>query len=308
MGKVTVGQLARDMKFQLLTPEIDVDEIELVDEETNRPALQLTGFFQHFRSKRVQLLGNVEMSYIRTLSRHEKIDVLDKLLQFPIPCIVFCRGYLPDEDMLALARHHQIPFLGASGATGEVSARILRYTKGHMAKTQPNHGVILDIIVEGVLNTGESGVGKSEAALGLIRRGHRLVADDAVELRKLSDDVLVGRAPEVTKHFIELRGIGIIDVKNLFGVESVKDEQEVHMVIHLEDWDRDKTYDRLGNKDEMVEFLDHSIPKYVIPVRPGRNLAVIIETAAMNHRQKKMGYDAVEELYRRVQENMIRNR
>jgi HPr kinase/phosphorylase len=170
------------------------------------------------------------------------------------------------------------------------------------------HGVLIDVFGEGVLIIGESGIGKSEAALELIKRGHRLVADDAVELRRFNEERLIGSAPEVTRHFIELRGIGIIDVKTLFGVESVKDEQDVDMVIRLEEWDRAKTYDRLGTNEEYVEYLGNKIICYSIPVRPGRNVAVIVESAAVNYRQKKMGYDAVAELYKRVQNNMLRNR
>lgn len=308
MSEISVGQLARDNNLRSLTPDIDADEIILNVPNINRPALQLAGFFDHFDSHRVQIIGNVETAYVATLSREQKIYVFDKMFSFNIPCLVFCRNHMPDEDVLELARKYGVPLLASRCNTSDVFARVLRYLQETLAPTLTIHGVLMDIFGEGVLITGESGIGKSEAALELIKRGHRLVADDAVELHRVTEELLVGRAPEVTRHFIELRGIGIVDVKTLFGVESVKETQSVDMVINLEEWDRSKTYDRLGNKDEYVEYLGNKIICYSIPIRPGRNVAVIVESAAVNFRQKKMGYDALEEFYKRVQNNMIKNR
>ena len=193
-------------------------------------------------------------------------------------------------------------------ATSAFMAEIIRWLNVKLAPCISVHGVLVDVFGEGVLITGESGIGKSEAALELIKRGHRLVTDDAVEIRKVSDETLVGSAPDITKHFIELRGIGIIDVKTLFGVSSVKDTQNIDLVIRLEDWDKDKEYDRLGLEEEYTEYLGNKIVCHNIPIRPGRNLAVICESAAINHRQKKMGYNAAQELYRRVQESLARGR
>ena len=308
MSEISVGQLARDNNLRSLTPDIDADEIILNVPNINRPALQLAGFFDHFDSHRVQIIGNVETAYVATLSREQKIYVFDKMFSFNIPCLVYCRNHMPDEDVLELARKYSWPLLASRWNTSDVFARMLRYLQETLAPTLTIHGVLMDIFGEGVLITGESGIGKSEAALELIKRGHRLVADDAVELHRVTEELLVGRAPEVTRHFIELRGIGIVDVKTLFGVESVKETQSVDMVINLEEWDRSKTYDRLGNKDEYVEYLGNKIICYSIPIRPGRNVAVIVESAAVNFRQKKMGYDALEEFYKRVQNNMIKNR
>lgn len=308
MSQVSVGQLARDNNLRTLTPDIDPEEIILAVADINRPALQLSGFFEHFESHRVQIIGNVEYAYLNTMSREKKHEVFEKMFSFHIPCLVYCRGHMPDEDVLDLAEKYNVPLFSSRCDTSDVYARLLHYLREKMAPSLTIHGVLLDIFGEGVLITGESGIGKSEAALELIKRGHRLVADDAVELRRVNEELLMGSAPEVTKHFIELRGIGIIDVKTLFGVESIKDEQSVDMVINLEVWDREKTYDRLGNNEEYVKYLGNKLPCYSIPIRPGRNVAVIVEAAAVNFRQKKMGYDALEEFYKRVQNNMIKNR
>lgn len=210
--------------------------------------------------------------------------------------------------MLGLARKYQVPVLVTQKTTSAFMAELIRWLGVQLAPCISIHGVLVDVYGEGVLIMGESGIGKSEAALELIKRGHRLVSDDVVELRRVSDVTLVGSAPDITRHFIELRGIGIIDVKTLFGVESVKDTQSIDLVIKLEEWNRDKEYDRLGMEEEYTEFLGNKVVCHSLPIRPGRNLAVIVESAAVNHRQKKMGYNAAQELYRRVQENMEKKR
>ena len=212
----------------------------------------------------------------------------------------------PEEEVLELCDHYGVPCLLSAKTTSDVMAEIIRWLKAKLAPCISIHGVLVDVFGEGVLLTGESGIGKSEAALELVKRGHRLVSDDVVEIRKVSDETLVGTAPSITKYFIELRGIGIIDVKTLFGVESVKDTQSIDMVIQLEEWDKDREYDRLGLEDQYTEYLGNKVVCHKIPVRPGRNLAVIVESAAVNFRQKKMGYNAAQELYKRVQDNMAR--
>ena len=214
----------------------------------------------------------------------------------------------PDEDMLNLAHKYDVPILVTRNTTSAFMAEIIRWLGVQLAPCISIHGVLVDVYGEGVLIMGESGIGKSEAALELIKRGHRLVSDDVVEIRRVSDVTLVGSAPDITRHFIELRGIGIIDVKTLFGVESVKNTQSIDLVIKLEEWNRDKEYDRLGMEEEYTEFLGNKVVCHSLPIRPGRNLAVIVEAAAVNHRQKKMGYNAAQELYRRVQENMMKKR
>ena len=203
---------------------------------------------------------------------------------------------------------HQVPLLSSSKTTSDVMAEAIRWLKVQLAPSISIHGVLVDVFGEGVLIMGESGIGKSEAALELIKRGHRLVTDDVVEIRKVSDETLVGSAPDITKYMIELRGIGILDVKTLFGVESVKNTQTIDMVINLEDWDRDKEYDRLGMDEQYTEFLGNKVVCHNIPIRPGRNLAIIVESAAVNYRQKKMGYNAAKELYNRVQRNLMKNK
>lgn len=306
MYGVTITELIQKMRLQNIIPEIDTDKVVLSHPDVNRPALQLTGFFDHFDKERVQIIGFVEQEYIKTLTRERKVSVYEKLLSSEIPCLVYSRSQMPDEDMQDLCRHYQVPCMVSDKTTSDLMAEIIRWLKVKLAPCISIHGVLVDVFGEGVLIMGESGIGKSEAALELIKRGHRLVTDDVVEIRKVSDETLIGSAPEITRHFIELRGIGIIDVKTLFGVESVKDTQAIDMVIKLEDWDKDKEYDRLGLEDQYTEFLGNRVVCHSIPVRPGRNLAIIVESAAVNYRQKKMGYNAAQELYNRVQANLSR--
>ena len=304
MYGVTITELIKKMKMKNVLPEIDTDKVVLSHPDVNRPALQLTGFFDHFDRERVQIIGYVEQAYINTLPREVRVERYDKLLSSEIPCVVYSRGQEPDEDMQDLCLHYQVPLMVSDKSTSDLMAEVIRWLKVKLAPCISIHGVLVDVFGEGVLIMGESGIGKSEAALELIKRGHRLVSDDVVEIRKVSDATLVGSAPDITKHFIELRGIGIIDVKSLYGVESVKDTQNIDMVIKLEDWDKDKEYDRLGLEDRYTEFLGNQVVCHNIPIRPGRNLAIIGESAAVNYRQKKMGYNAAQELYNRVQANL----
>ena len=229
----------------------------------------------------------------------------DALISSQIPCLLFSRGMKPEEDVLELCNHYGVPCMVSEKTTSDLMAEVIRWLNVKLAPMISIHGV-LDVFGEGVLIMGESGIGKSEAALELIKRGHRLVSDDVVEIRRVSDETIIGSAPDITRHFIELRGIGIIDVKTLFGVESVKDTQAIDMVIKLEEWDREKEYDRLGMEDQYTEFLGNKVVCHSIPIRPGRNLAIIVESAAVNYRQKKMGYNAARELYNRVQANLAR--
>lgn len=305
---VKLTQFIEKMKLINLTPDIDVAHVKLSVPDINRPALQMTGYFEHFDSIRLQVIGFVEYTYMEGMSDAEKRERYDKLLSYHIPCVVFSREMKPDSLFLESARVHNVPVLSTKMSTSAFIAESTRWLNVKLAPCISVHGVLVDVYGEGVLITGESGIGKSEAALELIKRGHRLVTDDVVELRKVSDETLVGSAPDITKHFIELRGIGIVDVKALFGAASVKDTQQVDMVIRLEEWDRDKEYDRLGLEQEYTEYLGNKVVCYTLPIRPGRNLAVICETAAVNHRQKKMGYNAAQELYTRVQNSLARKR
>lgn len=303
---VSITALAKKLNLKNLTNQINTDKIKLLTPDINRPALQLSGFYESFDHDRVQIIGNVEVRYLDSLSETEKNATWERLMEHEIPCIIFSRSHEPEQKFVDMAAENGVPILVSSQTTSDLMAEIIRWLNVELAPTISIHGVLVDVYGEGVLIMGESGIGKSEAALELIKRGHRLVSDDVVEIRKVSDDTLVGSAPGITRHFIELRGIGIIDVKTLFGVESVKNTQSIDMVIKLEDWDKDKEYDRLGLEEQYTEFLGNKVVCHQIPIRPGRNLAIIVESAAVNYRQKKMGYNAARELYNRVQKNLSR--
>jgi HPr kinase/phosphorylase len=308
MQSVELSKIVEKLHLKNLTPDISLDSIKVTQPDINRPALQLAGFFDHFDEERVQVIGYVEYTYLEKLEQERKVEMYNKLLSSNIPCIVYSRQLEPDSDMLEIANKNGVPILQTEKTTSSFMAEIIRWLNVQLAPTISIHGVLVDVYGEGVLIMGESGIGKSEAALELIKRGHRLVTDDVVEIRKVSDDTLIGTAPDITRHFIELRGIGIVDVKTLFGVESVKETQSIDLVIKLEDWDREKEYDRLGLEEEYTEFLGNKIVCHAIPIRPGRNLAIICEAAAVNYRQKKMGYNAAQELYNRVQKNLSKKR
>ncbi|MBQ9490353.1 MAG: HPr(Ser) kinase/phosphatase [Lachnospiraceae bacterium] len=309
MASVSLTRVIEKMKLENMTPEIDVRKIKVTQPDINRPALQMAGYFEHFDAARLQIIGFVEYSYMGGLTDERKREVYDQLLSYEtIPGVVFCRELKPDDIFLEMANKHKIPVFVTKKSTSAFMAEIIRWLNVKLAPCISVHGVLVDVYGEGILITGESGIGKSEAALELIKRGHRLVTDDVVELRKVSDDTLIGSAPDITKHFIELRGIGIVDVKALFGASSVKDTQSIDLVIRLEDWDKDKDYDRLGLEENYTEYLGNKVVCHNIPIRPGRNLAVICESAAVNHRQKKMGYNAAQELYARVQQSLAKRR
>ena len=290
------------------TPEIDISQIQISQTDINRPALQLAGFFDYFDSNRIQIIGHVEATYMEKMDQTHGEEMIRRIMEFKVPCMVFCRNIEIDDHILVCAREYGVPILRTPKTTSAFMAEVIRWLKVKLAPCISIHGVLVDVFGEGVLIMGESGIGKSEAALELIKRGHRLITDDVVEIHKVSDDTLVGTSPEITRHFIELRGIGIIDVKTLYGVESVRETQSIDLVIKLEEWDKDKEYDRLGLNEEYTEFLGNKVTCHSIPIRPGRNLAIIVESAAVNHRQKKMGYNAAQELYRRVQESISRNK
>ncbi len=302
---ITLTEFINKMNLKNHTPDIDTDKILISDPDINRPALQLAGFFEHFDTTRVQICGNVEHAYIADMhTRDENIEIFNKLFSFPIPCLVFCRDIEPYDFIVEAGLRHGIPVLTSTATTSAFVHESVRYLHEELAPRISIHAVLVDVFGEGVLIMGDSGIGKSEAALELIKRGHRLVADDVVEIKKISDEQLVGQSPEITRHFIELRGIGIIDVKTMFGVECVKLSQQVDLVIKLEEWDKDANYDRLGLIDNYVEFLGTKVTSHSIPIRPGRNLAIIVESAAVNHRQKKMGYNAAQEIYKRVTQGL----
>ena len=305
---VKLSELAEKMELKNLTPTVELKGKEVSIPEVNRPALQLSGFFDHFDSDRVQIIGYVEYTYLQTLDYERKIKIYDELVTYKVPCIVYSRNLEPDKELIEKATKQDIPIFQTEKQTSGFMAELIRWMNVKLAPCISIHGVLVDVYGVGVLIMGESGIGKSEAALELIKRGHRLVTDDVVEIRRVSDETLVGSAPDITRHFIELRGIGIVDVKSMFGVQSVRETQNIDLVITLEDWSREKEYDRLGREESYTEFLGNKVVCHNIPIRPGRNLAIIVESAAVNHRQKQMGYNAAQELYKRVQENLAKNR
>ena len=307
MSGVKLTDIVEKMNLKNLTPEVDITEREVLVPDVNRPALQLAGFFDHFDLNRVQIIGNVECAYLETLEEEKRVEIYQKLLEHKVPCIIFSNELQPDESFIEIAQKNDIPVFGTCKKTSSFMGELIRWLNVKLAPCISIHGVLVDVYGVGVLIMGESGIGKSEAALELIKRGHRLVTDDVVEIRKITEHTLMGTSPEITRHFIELRGIGIIDVKTLYGVECVKEKQQIDLVIKLEDWKKEADYDRLGLEEEYAEYLGNKVVCHSLPIRPGRNLAVIVETAAVNHRQKKMGYNAAQELYRRVQENLTKN-
>ena len=284
---VKLSKVVEKLNLKNLTPDVDMTEKKVMVPDINRPALQLTGFFEHFAYERVQLIGCVEYTFLENVEEDEKEKIYDMLLSYKIPCIIFCRNLKPDDSLIEKANKANVPVFSTETPTSAFSAEIIRWLNVELAPCISIHGVLVDVYGVGVLIMGESGIGKSEAALELIKRGHRLVSDDVVEIRKVSDETLVGTAPDITRHFIELRGIGIVDVKMLYGVQSVRETQNIDLVITLEEWDRDKEYDRLGLEEQYTEFLGNKVVCHQLPIRPGRNLAIIVETAAINHRKRK---------------------
>lgn len=306
MYSVPLSNLIEKMHLENCIPEIDISKIEITKPDINRPALQLAGFMEQFDTNRIQVVGSVEYAYLNHLENN--MEAFENVMKQEIPCIIFSRNYEVPPGYLELGKKYGIPVLRTSKNTSSFMAEVIRWLNVELAPRISIHGVLVDVYGEGILITGESGIGKSEAALELIKRGHRLVSDDVVEIKKVSDDTLIGTSPELTRHFIELRGIGIIDVKTLFGVESVKNTQQIDLVINLEDWVKDREYDRVGEEDQYIEYLGNRVVCHDIPIRPGRNLAIICESAAVNCRQKKMGYNAARELYKRVTDNMMKNK
>lgn len=307
MSSVSIEKIIEKFKLTNLTPDVDISKIKIRQPDINRPALQLAGYFEHFAETRTQIIGFVEYTYMEHLSDKKRKEVYPRILTENTPCVIFCRNLMPDKLFLEIAKEKNVAILKTEKATSSFMAEIIRWLNVVLAPCISVHGVLLNVYGEGLLITGESGIGKSENALELIKRGHRLVSDDVVEIRKVSDDTLVGSAPDITRHFIELRGIGIIDVKMLYGVQCVMDTTNIDLVIHLEDWDKEKKYDRLGLEENHIEYLGNKVVCHNIPIRPGRNIALICESAAVNHRQKKMGYNAAQELYQRVQSSFTKS-
>jgi len=300
MFTVTLKEIVDEFLLEDVTECERLGDILITTPDVNRPGLQLAGYMDYFGSDRIQIIGKVETTYLSSLVPEERYKRLDEFFKNGFPCIVIARGLEVTPEMLEIAKKYEIPILRTDDITSNFLSSLIRYLNVQLAPRITKHGVLVEVYGEGILILGESGVGKSETALELVKRGHRLIADDVVEIRRVSDKTLLGSAPDIIRHFIEIRGIGILDVKNLYGMGSVKMLETINLVINLELWDEKKNYDRLGLIDEYTDILGIKAPSLTIPVRPGRNLAIIVEVAAMNNRQKNMGYNAAKVLNERV--------
>ena len=298
-GGVHLHELVEQLNISVVYKGSDYDTALVGIKDVNRPALQLLGYFDYFDERRLQVIGMAETNMLENMTPEQRVKSFSNLLQYPIPALIVSRDLDIFPECLELARKYKRTLLRTSDTTVVITTRVIEYLTQALAPTITRHGVLLDIHGEGVMITGDSGIGKSESAIELIMRGHRLVADDAVELRRLSNQ-LIGSAPEVIRHYIELRGIGVIDLRQLFGLRAIKNESPLDLIVHFEQWDSNKFYDRLGIEDHFMEILGVQVPLVTIPVRPGRNLASIVEVAAMNNRQRRLGFNAAEALAQRV--------
>ena len=303
-----LAKLVEEFDLEVAYAASDFDAIKLTVEDVARPGLQLAGYFDHFEPMRLQVFGNAEMSYLAKCTPQERIVIYDRLFAYKFPALLLARDFQPDAQCMEMARKHDMTILRSNRATSTIVSAIIAYLRAVLAPCITRHGVLMEVYGEGVLLIGDSGIGKSEAAVELLKRGHRLIADDAVEIRKISETSLVGTAPALIRNYIELRGIGIVNVAKLFGMGAVKAENEINLVVNIVPWNTQVVYDRLGLEDQYMEILGVKIPMNTIPITPGRNLAVILEVAAMNNRQRTMGYNAAleftEQINRHFDENM----
>ena len=292
---VALTELVKEFNLEVVYASTDYESIRLTVEDVSRPGLQLAGYFDHFEPMRLQILGNVEVSYIQKETPQERAAIFDQFFSYKPPALLYARNFPVDPQCLEMARKHSITILRSGEATASLASSIIAYLSSALAPRITRHGVLVEVYGEGLLLVGDSGVGKSETALELLKRGHRLIADDAVEIRKLSNASLVGTAPDLIRNYIELRGIGIINVAKLFGMGAVRTENEINLVVNIVPWNTQEPYDRLGLEDQYTEILGVQVPVNTIPVTAGRNLAVILEVAAMNNRQRKLGYNPAKE-------------
>jgi HPr kinase/phosphorylase len=298
--KVSLQKLIDEFKLEAIYIHKDANDLMIDENDVNRPGLQLMGFYEYFNPERIQIIGKMEFAYLSTIDEKTRRERLQLLFAQRIPALIITRELPYFAEMLELAKEYEVPLLRSKESTSNFIAGLIAFLNLTLAPRITRHGVLIEIYGEGVFITGESGVGKSETAIELVKRGHRLVADDAVEIRKVSNISLVGSSPDNIRHFLELRGIGIINARRLFGIGAVKMTEKIDLVVELEQWNSEKVYDRMGVDTEFVSLLGVKIPSLTIPVKPGRNLAVILEVAAMNNRQKKMGYNAARELLNRL--------
>ena len=300
MYSVPLTTLVKEFDLQVAYASTDYASVRITVEDVSRPGLQLAGYFDYFEPMRLQVIGNVEHSYLQKTSETERAITFDRLFSYKFPALLVARGMPVDPICMEMAKRHNVTVLQSQEATSTVVSAIIAYLKAALAPRITRHGVLMEVYGEGLLLVGESGIGKSEAAVELLKRGHRMIADDAVEIRKISQDSLIGTAPELIRDYVELRGIGIVNVAKLFGMGAVKRENEINLVVNIVPWDTHQDYDRLGLEDQYMEILGVNIPMNTIPITPGRNLAVILEVAAMNNRQRQMGYNPAKEFTEQV--------
>ena len=297
---VPLTTLVKEFHMEVVFAARDYESIRLTVADLARPGLQLAGYFDHFEPMRLQVVGNVEASYLQKLSANERSVIFDRLFSYKFPALIVARNIQPGTECIEMAKKHNVTVLRTAEATSDIISAVISYLKTALAPRITRHGVLMEVYGEGILIIGESGIGKSETAVELLKRGHRLIADDAVEIKKISETSLLGNAPELIRNYIELRGVGIINVAKLFGMGAVKTENEINLVVNIVPWNTHEVYDRLGLEDQYMEILGVKIPLNTIPVTPGRNLAVILEVAAMNNRQRKMGYNAALEFTEQI--------
>lgn len=301
-GKFTVelSKIVKEFSLESIYMPENSEQILISSIDVNRPGLQLGGFFDYFDNERIQIIGLTEVTFLKRFVEEKRRTAIDKLIARRPPALVICRELELFPELVELAQYYNVPVLRTNEPTSSFMSGLISYLNVQLAPRITRHGVLVEVYGEGILLLGESGVGKSETAIELVKRGHRLIADDAVEIRRVSSKTLVGSSPENIRHFVELRGVGIINARRIFGMGAVKITEKIDLIIDLEVWDSNKIYDRLGEDNEYIGILGIKVPSLTIPVKPGRNLAIIIEVAAMNNRQKKMGYNAAQELLEKL--------
>ena len=304
---VPLTTLVKEFHLEIVYAATDYEKISLTVVDVARPGLQLAGYYDHFEPMRLQVMGNVEISYLKKMTEAERAMAFDRLFSYKFPALLIARGLQPDPQCVEMAKKYNVTLLRSSEPTSTVVSAIIAYLSSALAPSITRHGVLVEVYGEGLLLLGESGIGKSETAVELLKRGHRLIADDAVEIRKISGSVLLGSAPELIRNYIELRGIGIVNVAKLFGMGAVKAENAIDLVVNIVPWEKGATHDRMGIENQHMEILGVQIPMNTIPVTPGRNLAVILEVAAMNNRQRKMGHNHALEFSQQMDEHFAKN-
>lgn len=307
MHSVLLKELVDEFSLEIVHKATDFEKVRLTVEDISRPGLQLAGYFYHFEPMRLQVMGNMEASYMEKLSDAEKAITYDRLFSYKFPAFLVARNIHVDPQMVEMAQKHNVTLLRSKDATSTIVSAIITYLKSALAPRITRHAVLMEVYGEGLLLMGESGMGKSETAIELLKRGHRMIADDAVEIRKVAGDTLMGTSPELVRNYVELRGIGIINVAKLYGMGSVKAENAIDLIVNVVPWDQHATYDRLGLEDQYTELLGVKVPTYTIPISPGRNLAVILEVAAMNNRQRRMGYNPAKEFTEQMNRHFMGN-